>query len=158
MRPLNIANQAIPIKKKYRSDKCRKVLFHKNIHNGHVMVALNENNKIITAWSDTEGILTMRCKLVSGTSFKPLLNTLKPNLLILNDGVLLQPIAEDQEIQVYDSTLNEILDALGAFSEDTAHECKAGEGILSYEQFLSLQPDMTKQEYSEWVAAAKKTN
>lgn len=147
-RPKNIAMTAMPIRKENSKDECISVIFHRSLK-GSVMLALNKVNQIIRCWSDVDGVLPIKAKYIPTERFGKQLSSLKPKVLHLNDGSLLQPFPRDMMISLYEGkTLNCLLEELQkntSFVKPTRDESDST--CISFEDMKIMDPTMTQDEY-----------
>lgn len=113
-RPIDIAHSLIPMTKLTNDGgKITTVVFHKSMY-GHVLIALNEKNKAVNAWSDVKGIIPIKSHFISNTcKFTTILKSLKPQTLYLNDCELIHSIPNQCMIKPYcNKNLLALLDEL----------------------------------------------
>lgn len=101
-RPIDIAHSLIPMHKQNNdSNRVIYAIFHKSMY-GHVLIALNTEYQAINAWSDIKGIIPIKSRFVSNCQkFASILQSLRPQVLYLNDGEILQPIPSYCQLRPY---------------------------------------------------------
>lgn len=139
------------------SKRIESVICHKH-HSGHLLVALNESNLPVKAWTTNQAYMPIRAKRVSDKNeLRDLIrHVLSPKRVYMNDATLLAPFTDNPfEVVFYSTTLLETMKSLnsGAFvggSESVARNTPRTsnlDSIPSFESVKKLDNSITYKDY-----------
>lgn len=125
--------------------KVENMLFHKFLQ-GYILILLNKYNEPVKAWSNVDSLMMIKCKLIKNVEhFKTIYDSIKPKILYLTDGTLLQPLIAEQKIELYENlSLTDVLNNIKIERNE-----KKQYTIPTYKEILELDPTITKKEYQK---------